>query len=130
MATTKRGLDDGHAPGSKRRAPDPYEYERICDLPDALDCFADPRARSTPTGSAVSPHPPSAMPCQLGGHEPSDRTGRRGGEGQGERPPAQLECHRQVQGSRAPRAAGVSVLASPHPNPNPNPNPGPSSPQP
>ena len=71
MATTKRGLDDGHAPGSKRRAPDPYEYERICDLPDALDCFADPRARSTPTGSAISPHPPSATPCQLGGHEPS-----------------------------------------------------------
>jgi hypothetical protein len=71
MATTKRGLDDGHVPGSKRRAPDPYEYERICDLPDALDCFADPRARSTPNGSAVSPHPSSAMPCQLGGHEPS-----------------------------------------------------------
>ena len=68
MATTKRGLDDGHAPGSKRRAPDPYEYERICDLPDALDCFADPRARSTPNGSAVSPHPPSATPCQLGDH--------------------------------------------------------------
>ena len=44
MATTKRGLDDGNAPSSKRRAPDPYEYERICDLPDALECFADPRA--------------------------------------------------------------------------------------
>ena len=71
MATTKRGLDDGHAPGSKRRAPDPYEYERICDLPDALDCFADPRARSTPNGSAISPHPSSAIPCKLGGHEPS-----------------------------------------------------------
>ena len=71
MATTKRGLDDGHVPGSKRRAPDPYEYERICDLPDALDCFADPRARSTPNGSAVSAHPSLAMPCQLGGHEPS-----------------------------------------------------------
>ena len=44
-SSTKRTLDDGHAPpSSKRRAPDPYEYERICDLPDALECFADPRA--------------------------------------------------------------------------------------
>ena len=44
-ALTKRSLDDGPAPpSSKRRAPDPYEYERICDLPDALECFSDPRA--------------------------------------------------------------------------------------
>ena len=72
--------------------------------------------------------PPRPCPVSSAVTSRPDRTGRRGGEGQGERPPAQLECHRQVQGSRAPRAAGVSVLASPHPNPNPNPSP--SSPQP
>ena len=38
----KRSLDGDHAPSSKRRAPDPYEYERICDLPDALEAFSDP----------------------------------------------------------------------------------------
>ena len=55
MATqTKRGLDDGHAPpNSKRRAPDPYEYERICDLPDALECFSDPRARADRTSCTI-----------------------------------------------------------------------------
>ena len=88
-----------------------------------------------PTHVRDRPRParPSALipprPCPVSSAVTSrpDRTGRRGGEGQGERPPAQLECHRQVQGSRAARAAGVSVLASPHPNPNPNPSP--SSPQ-
>lgn len=53
MATTKRGLDDGNAPSSKRRAPDPYEYERICDLPDALDCFSDPRAAAKAKASGL-----------------------------------------------------------------------------
>jgi|SouAtlMetagenome_1021521.scaffolds.fasta_scaffold213242_2 hypothetical protein len=73
MATTKRGLDDGNAPSSKRRAPDPYEYERICDLPDALDCFSDPRAppdqHRPAQPSALSPQPSSDMLCQLGDHE-------------------------------------------------------------
>ena len=78
MATTKRGLDDGHAPSSKRRAPDPYEYERICDLPDALDCFSDPRAPPIDTdrlspqpsallGHALSARRPRALPLAIAG---------------------------------------------------------------
>lgn len=38
---------------SKRRAPDPYVDERICNLPDALDAFSDPRAAAKAKASGL-----------------------------------------------------------------------------
>ena len=49
----KRTLDEDIFSSAKRRAPDPYEDERICNLPDALDAFSDPRAAAKAKASGL-----------------------------------------------------------------------------